>query len=180
MVEGGRISLDFMENRFAVSSVWWEAGGMFGYEHITIERGGGPWDVLEKGGDTVLMKEVITVTKGTTRHTFLVSAMEVTMLSFVGKIDMAQAEDLITRTWPADQDIRPRQGRGRGFQGGQRGDRANDGKAAQRRVYSHQQGLPTLDRHGRWSNTIHCIPDPPLKHHARPLRDRPDCAGALR
>lgn len=103
LYEQTRTAAEYMEQLSAVPAIWWEAGSQMDWESIQTERGVNPWHVLGFGGGTVVLKEVFTVTKGTRRHTFLMSALKVTLLSFQDKpFDMNEIVDLVDRTMPGD------------------------------------------------------------------------------
>lgn len=96
-----RRALDYLASSLAVPDIWWTAvQGQIDYETITADRGTNPWNTLGKGGDTILMKMVFSVSRGNRKHTFMVSAMKTTLLALPGiKIDMNDVRDLVRRTW---------------------------------------------------------------------------------
>lgn len=98
-----RVGGDFFRASFAVPFIWWsDASGLLDSPSINPERGGNPWDSLGKGGDTVMMKMVVSAARGNRKHTFMVSAMKTTILAFdVTKIRMEDVRDVVQRTWRA-------------------------------------------------------------------------------
>lgn len=102
-LNNSRTATDFMLDPFAVPQVWWSSKqGLVEYETIMAERGMNPWEALGSGGDTVMMKMVFSLTRAHRRHTFMVSAMKTTLLALAAtKIQMAEVQDLVDRTWRA-------------------------------------------------------------------------------
>lgn len=78
--------------------------GFLDSETIVAERGANPWANLGAGGDTVLMKMVLSLARGVRKHTFVVSPMKTTLLAFdTAPIEMADVQDLVRRTWRAQE-----------------------------------------------------------------------------
>lgn len=99
--EDPRRALDYLTSPLAVPAIWWTAiQGLVDNEILRTDRGTNPWEILGKGGDTVLMKMVFSVSRGNKKHTFMVSAMKTTLLALAEtKIDMNDVRDLVRRTW---------------------------------------------------------------------------------
>lgn len=76
-------------------------------QYITPTREDNPWTSLGKGGDTALMKQIFTVTKGRMRHMFIDSAFKTCMVTdWLAPFSREQVIDLVKRAWsidPADQ-----------------------------------------------------------------------------
>lgn len=102
-----RIGADYFRGSFAVPNVWWSnENGILDYESILPERGANPWDSLGTGGDTVMMKMVLSVARGLRKHTFMVSAMKTTLLAFnTAPIRMEDVQDLVQRSWRARESV---------------------------------------------------------------------------
>jgi hypothetical protein len=77
---------------------WWDANTTSDY--LRPSRTDNPWDGLRTGGDTALMKQVFTVTKGLRRHTFLQTTFKTAMISYPPMV-FAEADvtDFINRLW---------------------------------------------------------------------------------
>lgn len=77
---------------------WWDANTTSDY--LRPSRADNPWVGLRIGGDTALMKQVFTVTKGLRRHTFLQTTFKTTMISYApGVFADADVTDFINRLW---------------------------------------------------------------------------------
>lgn len=66
---------------------------------LSADRRDNPWQSLATGGDTTVMKQVFTVTKGRRRHTFLETVFKATMVTRSPPFDEDDVTDLIRRTW---------------------------------------------------------------------------------
>ncbi|KAF7506555.1 hypothetical protein GJ744_011592 [Endocarpon pusillum] len=79
----------------------------FQSQYISPTREDNPWDSLGKGGDTALMKQMFTVTKGRMRHTFVETAFKACMITeWLVPFSLEEVTDLVKRAWstdPADQ-----------------------------------------------------------------------------
>ena len=72
-------------------------------EYIRPERRDNPWVSLGAGGGTSAMKQLFTVTKGTSKHTFMQTTFKTTMVSFSPtRLDNTDLTDLVRRTWSTD------------------------------------------------------------------------------
>ncbi|KAI9697185.1 MAG: hypothetical protein M1836_004749 [Candelina mexicana] len=72
-------------------------------QYLRPGRGDNPWTSLGTGGDTALMKQVFTVTKGRNRHTFMETAFKIAMVTDYNKpFPIEQITDLVKRSWSAD------------------------------------------------------------------------------
>ena len=72
-------------------------------EYIKPERRDNPWVSLGGGGGTSAMKQLFTVTKGTSKHTFMQTTFKTTMVSFAPtRLDNTELTDLVRRTWSTD------------------------------------------------------------------------------
>ncbi|EON66951.1 hypothetical protein W97_06067 [Coniosporium apollinis CBS 100218] len=102
-------------NRYAISfldssvvgrpTVHWddESDQQLEFTYLSPRRQDNPWQSLGKGGSTAVMKQVFTVTKGRTRHTFIQTTFKVAAVSDPGiPFSTAEIESLIRRTWSAD------------------------------------------------------------------------------
>ena len=77
---------------------WWDANTTSDY--LRPSRADNPWVGLRIGGDTALMKQVFTVTKGLKRHTFLQTTFKTTMISYAPMVFTdADVTDFINRLW---------------------------------------------------------------------------------
>lgn len=76
-------------------------------QHITPNREDNPWASLGKGGNTALIKQMVTVTKDRMRHTFIVTAFKASLVSDRSiPFSLEEVTDLVKRAWstdPADQ-----------------------------------------------------------------------------
>ena len=76
-------------------------------QYIQPTREDNPWNSLGKGGDTALMKQMFTVTKGRMRHTFVETAFKACMVTdWEVPFSLEEVTDLVKRAWstePADQ-----------------------------------------------------------------------------
>lgn len=87
--------------------IWWDNVQS---EFLTPNHRDNPWQSLGTGGDTAVMKQIFTVTKGKRRHTFMETAFKVSMLTlFPTPFDNAEIVDILRRTWSnnASQPITP-------------------------------------------------------------------------
>lgn len=96
-----RRGADYLNAPFGVPDLWWSAAqGYADFEYISTDRATNIWSTLGKGGDTELMKMVLSITRGHRKHTFMVSAMKTTILALAREpVNMADVRDLVERTW---------------------------------------------------------------------------------
>ncbi|KAF8993280.1 hypothetical protein BDQ17DRAFT_151393 [Cyathus striatus] len=81
--------------------IWWD--NETDSKYLSMSRKDNPWQSLGTGGDTAVMKQVFTVTKGNSRHTFLETVVKVTMVSInPPRLDDGEITELIRRTWSPD------------------------------------------------------------------------------
>lgn len=93
---------EFFNQCFAKLNIWWDARKDSDYETIGAYKAN-PWYSLGTGGNTILMKTVITVTRSTSRHMFLISAFKVTLTSyFDDAMDIAEIQNLVERMSTTD------------------------------------------------------------------------------
>ncbi len=72
-------------------------------QYLRPERGDNPWTSLGAGGDTAMMKQLFTVTKGRDRHTFMETAVKFAMVTDYNKpFSLEQITDLVKRSWSPD------------------------------------------------------------------------------
>jgi len=77
---------------------WWDANTTS--EFLKPNRADNPWGGLRTGGETALMKQVFTVTKGLRRHMFLHTTFKATMISYAPLVFTdADVTDFINRLW---------------------------------------------------------------------------------
>ncbi|TFK31295.1 hypothetical protein BDQ12DRAFT_751048 [Crucibulum laeve] len=101
-----------MPNQFALSMlamesvplgsalVWWDEEHS---DYLQPDRKDHPWRTLGAGGDTAMMKQVFTVTKGNRRHTFLETVTKVSMLAINPPvIPDAELIEMVQRIWSPD------------------------------------------------------------------------------
>ena len=67
-----------LNNQAARPQIWWDNSKD---NFLNPDRRDNPWTSLGTGGDTAVMKQVFTVTKGNRRHTFLQTVIKVTMIT---------------------------------------------------------------------------------------------------
>ncbi|TFK31131.1 hypothetical protein BDQ12DRAFT_694521 [Crucibulum laeve] len=80
--------------------VWWDGEHS---EYVLPDRKDHPWRSLGVGGDTAMMKQVFTVTKGNRRHTFLETVTKASMLAINPPvIPDAEVVEMVRRTWSPD------------------------------------------------------------------------------
>ncbi|KAI9863859.1 MAG: hypothetical protein M1813_003511 [Trichoglossum hirsutum] len=72
-------ALSFASSIRGRPEIWWETG--LESQYLSASRKDNPWASLGGGGDTALMKQLFTVTKGNRRHTFLHSVVKAVMIS---------------------------------------------------------------------------------------------------
>jgi hypothetical protein len=76
-------------------------------QYISPTREDNPWKSLGTGGDTALMKQMFTVTKGKMRHVFIETAFKTAMVTnYDVPFKLEEVTDLVKRAWspnPADQ-----------------------------------------------------------------------------
>ncbi|KAI9750508.1 MAG: hypothetical protein M1835_001374 [Candelina submexicana] len=83
--------------------IHWDDSSDSQYQYLRPGRGDNPWTSLGTGGDTALMKQVFTVTKGRDRHTFMETAFKIAMVTDYNKpFPIEQITDLVKRSWSAD------------------------------------------------------------------------------
>jgi hypothetical protein len=76
---------------------WWDATTS---DFLRPSRADNPWVGLRIGGDTALMKQVFTVTKGLRQHTFLQMTFKTTMIAYMPMVFAdADVTDFINRLW---------------------------------------------------------------------------------
>ncbi|KJA14054.1 hypothetical protein HYPSUDRAFT_49450 [Hypholoma sublateritium FD-334 SS-4] len=90
-------ALNIFEQAMGLPQIWWDLDHA---EYLLPNRKDNPWYNLEREGETAIMKQVFTVTKGTRRHTFVQTMLKATMLG-IPTLDDAQIADLIRRVWSA-------------------------------------------------------------------------------
>lgn len=94
---------EYVRSVFAYPTVFWDTEDSASDWHIGLERGSNPWRELGKESETLVMREVFTVTKGRMRHVFLLSAFKATMTTTRdAELKDAEIEDLVRRTWGED------------------------------------------------------------------------------
>ncbi|EZG07225.1 hypothetical protein H106_03341 [Trichophyton rubrum CBS 735.88] len=72
-------------------------------EYMRPNREDNPWSFLGSGGDTAMMKQMFTVTKGRRRHTFLENVMKVSAVYDHNQpFPRDSVHDLVKRTWSLD------------------------------------------------------------------------------
>lgn len=72
-------------------------------QYLSPTREDNPWTSLGKGGDTALMKQMFTVTKGRMRHTFVETAFKTSMLTdWLVPFSLEEVTDLVKRSWSTD------------------------------------------------------------------------------
>jgi hypothetical protein len=110
------LALNLANHPAGLPQIWWEGttGSLDEYmasDYLSPNRRDNPWQSLGIGGDTVLMKQVFTVTKSQRRHTFLETVFKISMLSQAPSttLDPGEITDLIRRAWAlnASQEITP-------------------------------------------------------------------------
>jgi hypothetical protein len=80
-----------------------EADKLVRTQYIQPTREDNPWNSLGTGGDTALMKQMFTVTKGRMRHTFIETAWKACMLTSWGvPFSLEEVTDLVKRGWSTD------------------------------------------------------------------------------
>lgn len=98
-INNSRVGTDYLGTEMGTPDVWWsDAQGYTDFETVTAQRSTNLWNVLGKGGDTALMKMVVSMTKGHRKHTFMVSAMKTTILG-IASVQMSDVQDIVERTW---------------------------------------------------------------------------------
>lgn len=72
-------------------------------QYISPSREDNPWTSLGKGGNTALMKQMFTVTKGRMRHTFIETAVKTCMVTdWLVPFSLEEVTDLVKRGWSTD------------------------------------------------------------------------------
>jgi len=98
-----RYAHSFLDNAvFGRPTIHWddESDQQLEYTYLSPRRQDNPWQSLGKGGSTAVMKQIFTVTKGRTRHTFVDTAFKVAAITDPGVLfSVAEIEDLVRRTW---------------------------------------------------------------------------------
>jgi len=81
--------------------IWWDIPRRPDHsEYLWPERTDNPWVSLGAGTDTAVLKQVFSVTKGATRHTFLQTTFKATSAAFTPSyIQDGELSDLVRRTW---------------------------------------------------------------------------------
>ncbi|KDR70948.1 hypothetical protein GALMADRAFT_75735 [Galerina marginata CBS 339.88] len=86
-------------------AIWWDVDTSV---YLDPSRKDNPWESLGRGGDTAVMKQVFTVTKGNHRHTFLHTTFKAVMISFMPlPLDDGEITDFMRRTWQSDDPTQP-------------------------------------------------------------------------
>ncbi|EEP79724.1 predicted protein [Uncinocarpus reesii 1704] len=71
--------------------------------YLSPNREDNPWAVLGMGGDTAMMKQMFTVTKGRRRHTFLDTALKISSVyDYYAPFPFDEVHDIIKRSWNVD------------------------------------------------------------------------------
>ncbi|KDR82537.1 hypothetical protein GALMADRAFT_237885 [Galerina marginata CBS 339.88] len=79
--------------------IWWDVNTS---EYLIPSRKDNLWGSLSTGGDTAVMKQVFTVTKGNRRHTFLHTTFKATMISFMPDLlNDGEITEFMRRTLPS-------------------------------------------------------------------------------
>ncbi|PPQ72762.1 hypothetical protein CVT26_003145 [Gymnopilus dilepis] len=90
-------ALALFDNPMGRPQIWWDVNTS---EFLAPSRRDNPWQSLETGGDTAMMKQVFTLTKGSRRHTFLQTTLKAVMISRVPVLlDDSEITDFIRKTW---------------------------------------------------------------------------------
>ncbi|TPX23265.1 hypothetical protein DIZ76_012591 [Coccidioides immitis] len=72
-------------------------------EYLRPNREDNPWAVLGVGGDTAIMKQMFSITKGRSKHTFLSTAMKISSVyDYNAPFPADEVYDLIKRSWSTD------------------------------------------------------------------------------
>jgi hypothetical protein len=70
---------------------------------LSPRRTDNPWTSLGTGGDTAMMKQMFTVTKGRERHTFIVTAFKTCMITdWDAPFSLGEVTDIVQRSWSTD------------------------------------------------------------------------------
>jgi len=94
-----------LTNKLGVPEIHWddETDKLFRSQYIRFSREDNPWNSLGTGGDTALMKQMFTVTKGRMRHTFIETAWKACMVTSWGvPFSLEEVTDLVKRGWSTD------------------------------------------------------------------------------
>ncbi|KAF8961965.1 hypothetical protein BDZ97DRAFT_1165956 [Flammula alnicola] len=85
--------------------IWWD---LYHPEYLLPIHKDNPWQSLGTGGDTAVMKQVFTVTKGSQKHTFLQTTFKGTMIGFPPLfLDDGEITDFMRRTWSTSDSGQP-------------------------------------------------------------------------
>jgi hypothetical protein len=93
------------QNKLGEPEIHWddETGKLYQSQYIRPTREDNPWNSLGTGGDTALMKQMFTVTKGRMRHTFIETAWKACMVTSWGvPFSLEEVTDLVKRGWSTD------------------------------------------------------------------------------
>ncbi|KAJ9658924.1 hypothetical protein H2201_007574 [Coniosporium apollinis] len=100
-----RYASSFLENFVDRPTVHWddESDQQGESKYLSPRRQDNPWQSLGRGSSTAIMKQIFTVTKGRTRHTFIQTTFRVAAVTDPGILfSTAEIESLIRRTWSTD------------------------------------------------------------------------------
>jgi hypothetical protein len=94
-----------VQNKLGRPEIHWDddTDKLYRSQYISPTREDNPWNSLGTGGDTALMKQMFTVTKGRMRHTFIETAWKACMLtSWEAPFSLEEVTDLVKRGWSTD------------------------------------------------------------------------------
>jgi hypothetical protein len=77
-----------------------ETDAQYMSQYLRTNREDNPWTSLGTGGDTALMKQMFTITKGRQRHAFIETAWKASMVfDYAKPLPLDDIEDLVKRSW---------------------------------------------------------------------------------
>ena len=94
-------ALELLDWTMGMPEIWWDLPTRPDHsEYLRPERKDNPWKSLGAGSGTAILKQVFSVTKGATKHTFLQTTFKTTSIAFApSQMQDSELTDLVRRTW---------------------------------------------------------------------------------
>jgi len=94
-------AFELIQGQMGMPVIWWDLPTSPDHsEYLRPERRDNPWKSLGAGGGTAVLKQVFSVTKGATKHTFLQTTFKATSVAYAPSLmQNSELTDFVRRTW---------------------------------------------------------------------------------